>query len=295
MPKPSDKEGPSVGGKSKVKSLKSLMSLKTFLKYYLFKRGSNKTRPDATLSEQVPSSLIHESEEEMVNNIDSFSEKTVEEVMIPRSDIISVSHDATLEELSELISKHSHTRTLIYKERLDNIIGFVHIKDLFEVVTNSKKFILKKLIRKHIICPHSMKLMDLLAQMQVNRTHIAVVVDEYGGTDGIVTIEDIMEEIVGRIDDEHDIDEDIDSYKILRPGLLVSSSRVEIEELENVVGVKLRTEEDEFDTIGGLVMAKVGNVPEKGEIIDLDDGVVVEIIESTPRTIKQMKITYLVR
>ncbi|MEM6338729.1 MAG: hemolysin family protein [Pseudomonadota bacterium] len=292
MPKASDKEGPTGSGKSKIKSL---MGLKTFLKYYLFKRGKDKEQLPTEASEPNPTSLIHDSEDEIVNNIDSFSEKAVEDVMVPRSDIISVSHDATLEELSDLIVKHSHTRTLIYKERLDNIIGFIHIKDLFEVIANSKKFILKKLIRKHIISPHSMKLIDLLAQMQVNRTHIAVVVDEYGGTDGIVTIEDIMEEIVGRIDDEHDIDEDIDSYKILRPGLLVASARVEIEELENVIGVTLKSEHDEFDTIGGLVMAKVGNVPEKGDVIDLDDGVIVEIIESTPRTIKQMKITYIAR
>jgi len=239
--------------------------------------------------------LIHESEDEMVSNIDSFAEKIVEEVMIPRSDIISVSHDVTLEELSDLIIKQAHTRILIYRESLDNIIGFVHIKDLFEVIANSKKFVLKKIIRKHIVSPHSMKLIDLLAQMQVNRTHIAVVVDEYGGTDGIVTIEDIMEEIVGRIDDEHDIDEDIDSYKIVRPGLLVSSARVEIEEIENIIDIKLKSEEDEFETIGGLIMAKVGHVPEKGESIDLDDGIIVEIIESTPRTIKQMKVTYPVR
>ena len=292
MPKASDKEVPTGSGKSKIKSL---MGLKTFLKYYLFKRGKDKKQLLTEAIEPSPTSLIHDSEDEIVNNIDSFSEKAVEDVMVPRSDIISVSHDATLEELSDLIVKHSHTRTLIYKERLDNIIGFIHIKDLFEVIANSKKFILKTLIRKHIISPHSMKLIDLLAQMQVNRTHIAVVVDEYGGTDGIVTIEDIMEEIVGRIDDEHDIDEDIDSYKILRPGLLVASARVEIEELENVIGVTLKSEHDEFDTIGGLVMAKVGNVPEKGDVIDLDDGVIVEIIESTPRTIKQMKITYIAR
>ena len=266
------------------------MGFKAFLKHHLFKKGRNKKHSDNT-----PTSLIHESEDEMVSNIDSFAEKIVEEVMIPRSDIISVSHDVTLEELSDLIIKQAHTRILIYRESLDNIIGFVHIKDLFEVIANSKKFVLKKIIRKHIVSPHSMKLIDLLAQMQVNRTHIAVVVDEYGGTDGIVTIEDIMEEIVGRIDDEHDIDEDIDSYKIVRPGLLVSSARVEIEEIENIIDIKLKSEEDEFDTIGGLIMAKVGHVPEKGEIIDLDDGIIVEIIESTPRTIKQMKVTYPVR
>jgi CBS domain containing-hemolysin-like protein len=292
MSKALDKEGPKEGSKSRIKSL---VDLKIFLKYYLFKRSKDKKQLPAETTEPSPKSLIHDSEDEIVSNIDNFSEKTVEDVMVPRSDIISVSHDATLEELSDLIVKHSHTRTLIYKERLDNIVGFIHIKDLFEVIAYSKKFILKKLIRKHIISPHSMKLIDLLAQMQVNRTHIAVVVDEYGGTDGIITIEDIMEEIVGRIDDEHDIDEDVDSYKILRPGLLAASARVEIEEVENVIGVTLKSERDEFDTIGGLVMAKVGNVPEKGDVIDLDDGVIIEIIESTPRTIKQIKITYIVR
>ena len=292
MSKASDKEGPTGSGKSKIKSL---MGLKTFLKYYLFKRGKDKDQLPKEANELSPKSLIHDSEDEIVNNIDNFLEKTVEDVMVPRSDIISVSHNVTLKELSDSIVKHSHTRTLIYKESLDNIIGFIHIKDLFEVIAHSKKFILKKIIRKHIISPRSMKLIDLLAQMQVNRTHIAVVVDEYGGTDGIVTIEDIMEKIVGRIDDEHDIDEDVDSYKILRPGLLAASARVEIEELENVIGVTLKFEHDEFDTIGGLVMAKVGNVPEKGDLIDLDDGVIVEIVESTPRTIKQMKITYIAR
>jgi magnesium and cobalt transporter len=290
MPKPPVSEDPSIEEKPK-----TLKRFKTFIKQRLFKRNRNKSKLNSEDSAQSPSSLLHDSEEEMVSNIDSFSDKVVEDVMIPRADIISVGHDVTLEELSELIIKHSHTRILVYRERLDNIIGFVHIKDIFEIIANSKKFVLKKLIRKHIISPHSMRLMDLLTRMQVNRTHIAVVVDEYGGTDGIVTIEDIMEEIVGRIDDEHDIHEDTDSYKVLRPGLLVTSARVEIEEIENEIGVKLKFGDDEFDTIGGFVMAKAGNVPEKGEIIDVDDGVVIEIIESTSRTIKQMKITYLVQ
>lgn len=293
MLKSSDKEGPTGSGKFKIKE--SLMSFKTFLKHYLFKHSGDKDSLKISANDSIPASLIHNSEDGIVNNLDNFYEKTVEDIMVPRSDIISASYDSTLEELSDLIIKHSHTRTLIYRESLDNIIGFVHIKDLFEVIAHSKKFVLKKLIRKHIVSPHSMKLIDLLTRMQAKRTHIAVIVDEYGGTDGIVTIEDIMEEIVGKIDDEHDIDEETDSYKILRPGLLVASARVEIEELENIIGMKLKTEHDEFDTIGGFVMAKVGSVPEKGDVIDLDDGVIVEIIESTPRTIKQMKITYIVR
>ena len=136
-----------------------------------------------------------------------------------------------------------------------------------------------------------MKLIDLLAQMQRSRTHIAIIVDEYGGTDGLVTIEDIIEEIVGNIDDEHDIGVDED-YKILKPGLIVTSARVEIEDLENVLGVRISHIDDEFDTIGGLVMARSGSVPEKGEVIHITDDIIAEILEATPRTIKQIKITY---
>ncbi len=231
---------------------------------------------------------------EIISNIDKFIDKTVEDVMIPRADIISISIDATLEELSKIIIEHSVARTLVYKERLDNIVGFVHIKDLFEIVAKSKNFNLTRVLRNHIISPHSMKLVDLLAQMRMNRIHIAVVVDEYGGTDGLVTTEDIIEEIVGRIDDEHDIGLDED-YKIVKPGLIVTNARVEIEELENVLGTKLKTTDDEFDTIGGLVMAKSGSVPEKGEVIDITNNVIAEILESTPRTIKQIKLIYSVR
>jgi len=229
---------------------------------------------------------------EIISNLKDFAEKTVEDIMIPRSDIASISIDSKLEDLCKAILEHGHTRTLIYKGGLDNISGFIHIKDLFAVIASSKKVSLKKLIRKHIISPHSMKLIDLLAQMQINRTHIAVVVDEYGGTDGLVTIEDIIEEIVGRIDDEHDIDTNEDSYKIIRPGLIVTSARVEIEDIEEAIGIKLRHEDEEIDTIGGLVMAISGCVPEKGEIIIINEDVVAEIIEATPRTIKQIKITY---
>jgi magnesium and cobalt transporter len=226
----------------------------------------------------------------IIKNFEGFTEKTVEDVMIPRSDIIAVSCEISLDDLSKTIIKYGHTRTLIYKNDLDNVIGFLHIKDLFEVIAKSKKYNLKKLIRKHIVSPHSMNLIDLLKQMQVHRTHIAVVVDEYGGTDGIITIEDIIEAIVGRIDDEHDSDLDTENFKILKPGLIIANARMEVEELETILDVKLREEDDEFDTIGGLVLAKVGSVPDKGEIVVITEEVTIEIIDSTPRTIKQLKI-----
>jgi CBS domain containing-hemolysin-like protein len=230
-------------------------------------------------------------EGKIINNLGSFSEKTIEDIMIPRSDIISVDVSCTLEELSKSIVEHAHTRTLVYQEHLDNILGFVHIKDLFAIIVESKKFSLRKLVRKHIVAPHSMKLTDLLTQMQRSCTHIAVVVDEYGGTDGIVTIEDIIEEIVGNINDEHDIGEDED-YKIIKPGLIIASARMEIEELENILGINIAAEDDEFDTIGGFIMAKSGSVLEKGKKIQITDDVLVEILDSTPRAIKQVKITY---
>lgn len=291
-----DSEGPSVKGRTKI-----INKIKGFFTRR-FKRKKALDNKDISLQVKpiIASSL--ESEEEMARSIDIFTDKTVEDVMVPRSDIIAINIDSSISDLNNLIIKHSHTRTLIYKESLDDIVGFVHIKDLFNLVAQEKKFgtkkvggqkpSIRKLVRQHIISPHSMKLIDLLAQMQINRTHIAVVIDEYGGTDGIVTIEDIIEEIVGRIDDEHDIESDDEGYKIIRPGLIVTNARVEIEEIENAIGKKLKSEDDDFDTIGGMVMAKFGSVPKKGKIIKLDENITVEIMESTARTIKQMKLIY---
>ena len=284
----------SSGGEEKQASnkFKVIIFLQKIIHNFCFKLFQKKQSSSSNIA-QTSNILMEHPEGKIVNNVDQFYTKIVEDIMIPRADIIAASNKATLQKLVGLITEHSYTRMPIYKENLDEIIGFIHIKDLFVLIANAKKFILKKIIRQHIICTHSMKIIDLLTQMQVKRTHIAVVVDEYGGTDGIVTIEDIMEAIVGRIDDEHDI-ENIETYKMLRPGLLVLSARMEIKELEKIIGVKLKTDQDEFDTIGGLVMAKAGNVPTKGAIIEFENGITIEIIDSTPRRIKYMKINYLV-
>jgi len=285
MPKSSDKEGLEENNNpSYISKLKAFFSK-------LFKK--NKASSELTNMDSEESHPNTNSSSSIVSNLKQFTEKTVEDIMIPRSDIIAINIISTLKELSDSILEHGHTRTLVYSESLDKIIGFIHIKDLFKVVSGKEKFNFTKLVRKHIVSPPSMKLTDLLTQMQLNRTHIAVVVDEYGGTDGLVTIEDIIEEIVGQIEDEHDVDTDDDDYKILKPGLLIASSRVEIEKLEDIIGIKLRLKDDEFDTIGGLLMAKSGSVPEKGEVINITDDVIAEILEATPRTIKQIKITYI--
>ena len=239
---------------------------------------------------QVPRIKPSSKKEVIYSNFQEFGDKTVEDVMIPRADIIAVKDDAQLEEVNQMVIKYSHTRILVYKDTLDSIIGFLHIKDLFKVFANHANFNLKKLIRKPIISAPSMKLADLLSEMQRKRTHIAIVVDEYGGTDGMVTIEDIMEEIFGRIDDEHDQKLESDNYKIINSTTILSNSRVEVENLEKILGVQLKNDGDEFETIGGLVLAKAGNVPTPGTKIDIADIVELEVIEASPRTLKSVKL-----
>jgi magnesium and cobalt transporter len=226
----------------------------------------------------------------ILNNSLNFSNKTVEDVMIPRSDIGAVRRDISLEALSKQIIELPHTRILVYDDTLDNIVGFIHIKDILKTLVSKAKFQLDAILRTPIIAAPSMKLIDLLVEMQVKRTHIAIVIDEYGGTDGIVTIEDIIEEIVGRIDDEYDKRLESDSYTIVNSNTILSHARVEVEVLEKILGIKLKKEEDEFDTIGGLVLSKVGNVPSIGTKIDISDIVELEVIDASARTLKQVKL-----
>lgn len=272
---------------------KTKFSFKSFLPR-LFGRTIKSSKDDAfyeTIKQLKANAKNMASEEkEILTNFLKFGSKTVEDVMIPRSDIAAVKFDISLEELNQEIINRTHTRTLIYDDTLDSIIGFIHIKDLFKVVAKKQNFQLKKIMRKPIVAAPSMKLIDLLAEMQQKRTHIAIVIDEYGGTDGIVTIEDIMEEIVGRIDDEHDKKLESDSYKIINSTTILSSSRVEVEDLEKILGVRLKSESDEFDTIGGLVLAKAGSVPLPGTIIEISDDVALEVIDASPRTLKQVKL-----
>lgn len=265
-------------------------SIKNIFKKLLNRYQSSSTKKDNNITDEKHAALSKIEESLTIRDFESFAKKTVRDVMIPRSDIVAVNFDISLEELSKIIIKNAHTRVLVYKDNLDNVVGFVHIKDLFELIAKSKKYNLKKLIRKHLVSPDSMKLVDLLQEMQLKRTHIAVALDEYGGTDGLITIEDIIEAIVGRIDDEHDTDLLTENFKILKPGLIIVNARMEVEELEKILNVKLKEEDDEFDTIGGLVLAKVGNVPEKGQIIDITDDVTIEVVDSTPRIIKQLKV-----
>ncbi|WP_347939038.1 hemolysin C [Rickettsia oklahomensis] len=227
---------------------------------------------------------------DILANLMKLEDKTIEDIMVPRSDIAAIKLTTNLEELSESIKLEvPHTRTLIYDGTLDNVVGFIHIKDLFKALATKQNGRLKKLIRKHIIAAPSMKLLDLLAKMRRERTHIAIVVDEYGGTDGLVTIEDLIEEIVGRIDDEHDQQLDSDNFKVINNSTIISNARVEVEVLEEIIGEKLKND-NEFDTIGGLVLTRVGSVPAIGTKINISENIEIEVTDATPRSLKQVKI-----
>lgn len=253
----------------------------------LKKKGKSITTPYSELNEDTTQENI------IATNAGDFEDKTAEDVMVPRSDISAVSDTISLTALQKIILEDGHTRTLVYSENLDNIIGFVHIKDLFAIIANKKTFNLRSILRQPITCPHSMKLSELLKKMRHSRTHIAVVVDEYGGTDGLLTIEDIIEELVGEIADEHDVEtEENTQYKLIKPGVILANARTEIEIIEHLIGFRIAEGEEEVDTIGGLVISICGSLPTKGQKITLYEGVVAEIVESTPRMIKKLKITY---
>lgn len=240
---------------------------------------------------EVNSRKMSADERNILTNLIKLEGKTVEDIIVPRSDIAAIKLTASMDELNHIIRTNlPHTRTLVYEETLDNIIGFVHIKDLFKALIIKQKFQLKRLIRKHIIAAPSMKLIDLLAKMRRERTHIAIVVDEYGGTDGMVTIEDVMEAIVGKIEDEHDRKSINNDFKILDDHTIVANSRVEVEVLEEIIGVQLKSRDDEFDTIGGLVLAQVGNVPEIGTKVTISQDIEIEVTGATPRALKEVKI-----
>ncbi len=229
----------------------------------------------------------------MLHNVLSFSDIKVSDIMIPRTDIAAVSHDIPLQKLIAHITEYRHTRIPVYQGTLDHLLGFIHVKDLLPIAGSGGAFDIKALIRELVFVPPSMRILDLMAKMRKSGHHMAVVVDEYGGTDGLITLEDLFEEIVGDIQDEHDEDEEQDD-KVLRVSdkLFEVSARIPIEKLEKELGLNLVTEEkaDEFDTLGGLIFFQLGRVPTKGEIIPHVSGARFEVISADPRRIHKVRI-----
>jgi magnesium and cobalt transporter len=215
-----------------------------------------------------------------------------EDIMIPRIDIVAVNFNSSLSEISKVFLTSRHTRMPVFKESFDNIIGYINIKDILPHLLNPDetiKFDINKVIRNLLIVSPSMKIFDLLEKMRQTRTHIALVVDEFGGADGLITIEDLVEELIGKIDDEYDIE--IEEFKDLGNSRFEVSGRLEIGVLEEKFEMQLNNG-DEYDTVGGLILSISGHVPEKGSIITHQpSGLVFEIIDSDPRRIKKVLIS----
>lgn len=218
-----------------------------------------------------------------------------EDIMIPRTDIVAVNYSSLLDEISKIFLDSRHTRIPVYKEELDNIIGFINIKDILPYLLTPKdnpNFKIDAVLRKLLIVSPSMKIYDLLEEMRQTRTHIALVVDEMGGIDGLMTIEDLVEEIVGEIEDEHDQGDEELEFKVIDEKTFEVSGRIEIEDLEEKLGLKLSEEGDEeYDTLGGLILSISGTVPNKGDSISHPSiAMVFEILDSDPRRIKKVLI-----
>lgn len=263
-------------------------------------------RRDTTLKETLESLLLeHEKEGQeivivpeersMLSNILRFGEMTVSDIMIPRPDIVAVEYGISLEELKQMVVREQHSRMPVYTENLDNVAGFLHIKDLAVQVFEGKPFSMDTSIRQILFVPPSMKVMDLLIKMRLSSVHIAIVVDEYGGTDGLVSMEDIVEEIVGEIQDEHDDEEAIDDFIWVDSRIIEADGRMTIEDLEKCFGPEVVLHEDgeDIDTVGGLVFSHLGHVPSAGEEFDYPTGLRITVLEAESRTVKRVRIERL--
>ena len=227
----------------------------------------------------------------LLRNMLGLRDITAEDVMVPRADIVSVDIADGFDSVMRQISEASHSRVPAYEGGVDSIVGMLHIKDLLLHLLQEKQPALSGLLRPVLFVSPSIRLLELLQEMRLKRQHLALVVDEYGGIDGLITIEDLVEEIVGEIQDEHD-DDEAPHVEIAHDGSATANARLEISVLENMFGDLLdESEREEVDTIGGLVFSLAGRVPVRGEVIRHPSGLEFEILDSDPRRISLIRIS----
>lgn len=246
-------------------------------------------------AEPAAEGTVAPSQKEMRLRVAEFERARVEDVMIPRAEIIAVELSTNLPDLIQLYANEAHSRLPVYRETLDDPVGVVHIRDVISEVARAngedpsdEDMPLERLRRDILFVPPSMPLPDLLVKMQASRTHLALVVDEYGGTDGIVSLEDLVEEIVGDIEDEHD--EDV--AMLVRRGRLAweVDARMETDDFAEETGLELELDEHDVDTLGGVAFALAGRVPLRGEVLPHPKGVDLEILDSDVRRIHRLVV-----
>jgi magnesium and cobalt transporter len=227
----------------------------------------------------------------LISNILKVYDRTAADVMVPRVDIVSLDVETPFSEVLKCMIEQGHSRVPVYRETRDDVIGFVHVKDLLGPAADRRPTKLAPILRKVLFVAPSLLILDLLVQMRQARTHIAMVVDEFGGIDGLVTIEDLIEEIVGEIEDEYDVAEG-PSLIERADGTLIADARIPIEQLEERQGIRLRptSEQEEVDTLGGLVSSLAGRVPNRGEVIGHPSGIEFEVLDADPRRVKRLRV-----
>lgn len=236
--------------------------------------------------------LIDSGEREMIEGIFSFGDTLVREVMIPRMDIIALEAHATLDEALACMIDRGHSRIPVYEESIDQIVGILYIKDLLPVLREARRDVaIGGLLRPAYFVPDTMKVSQLLKDIQKRKSHLAVMVDEYGGVAGLATIEDVLEEIVGDIQDESDAEEP--QLQLVSPGELVADARISLDDLNDATGLHLESEES--DRIGGLVYEHLGRIPLVGDIVALDGAVTITVLSVEGLGPKQLRVTYPVR
>jgi CBS domain containing-hemolysin-like protein len=229
-------------------------------------------------------------ERQMLRNLLHFGDQTVGEIAVTRGDIMAVASTVDFDQLVRAFADAGHSRMPVYGESLDEVIGMVHVKDVFmATVDETRERSLKALMREPLFVPESMGVLELLARMRAERIHLAIVVDEFGGTEGLVTIEDVVEEIVGDIEDEHD-EAEAGMLTLLDDGLWEADARIELEELQKTVDPRLTAEDDEIDTLGGLIFLMAGHIPEQGECVVHPSGWRLEAVDSDSRRIGRVRL-----
>jgi magnesium and cobalt transporter len=229
-------------------------------------------------------------EKTILENILTINKLKAYDIMVPRADIICASHNASFDDLIKIINAESHSRIPIYRKDLDDVLGMIHIKDLIKLTSKEMQnnFDLKSLLKEVLFIPPSMPVLNILLKMQSTKLHMALVIDEHGGTDGLVTIEDLVEEIVGEIQDEHD-NEEIAEFKKINDTTFIADAKMELSEFQKKTGIIFNSVT--IDTLGGYVFSMINRVPQKGEIIKSDPAYSFEVLDADPRKIKILKIS----
>ena len=263
--------------------IKKLLSNETTREEVLTFIANNEEDENLSLSEE-------NNEKNLIKNILNLDNISVEDIMVPRAEIISIEVTQNLDEIMSIIKNESHSRMPVCEKNLDNVLGFLHVKDLLNDISN-KNYNLKKMLRDILYVAPKSPVLDLLKRMRSSKIHMGLVVDEFGGVDGLITIEDLVEEIVGEIEDEHDAEDNEELLTVISQNTILVNSSYKIEDLEKYFNVKINIEaENEIDTVGGMLFFIANKVPQNNQIYKYKDQLQLRVIKASARRIESIEI-----